>query len=63
MNEIKRLRSKLGLSQEEFANRIGVKRLTVTRWEGDSYRPSPLALARINELKAIGQPTKGNKTE
>lgn len=63
MNEIKVLRGKLGLNQEGFAKRLGVSRPSVQRWETGKMRPSPLALARINELKAIKQPVKGTKTK
>jgi putative transcriptional regulator len=47
---IRELRRKLGLSQEAFARRIGVSVLTVRRWEKGSSKPSPLAMARIEEI-------------
>jgi DNA-binding transcriptional regulator YiaG len=47
---IKELRHKLGLSQEGLARRLGVSVITVRRWEKGSYKPSPLALQRIEEL-------------
>jgi putative transcriptional regulator len=52
---IKELRQKLGLSQEALARKLGVSVLTVRRWEKGSFKPSPLALLRIEELmKEIG---------
>jgi len=52
---IKDLRQKLGLSQEALARKLGVSVLTVRRWEKGSFKPSPLALLRIEELmKEIG---------
>ncbi len=47
---IKELRRNLGLSQEGLARRLGVSVLTVRRWEKGSFKPSPLALMRIEEL-------------
>jgi len=48
--EVRRLRSKLGLTQEQFAARVGVTWSTVNRWENGRGRPSPLAMRRIQEL-------------
>ena len=42
---VKDLRTKLGLTQEQFAARIGVTWSTVNRWENGRGRPSPLAMA------------------
>jgi len=47
---IKELRHKLGLSQEGLARKLGVSVITVRRWEKGSFKPSPLALLRIEEL-------------
>jgi DNA-binding transcriptional regulator YiaG len=47
---IKELRHKLGLSQEGLARNLGVSVITVRRWEKGSFKPSPLALLRIEEL-------------
>jgi DNA-binding transcriptional regulator YiaG len=47
---IKELRHELGLSQEGLARKLGVSVITVRRWEKGSYKPSPLALLRIEEL-------------
>lgn len=46
---IKDLRAKLGLTQEQFAAKIGVTFSTVNRWENGRGTPSPLAMRRIGE--------------
>jgi len=48
---IKELRAKHGLTQEQFAAKVGVTWSTVNRWENDRGKPSPLAMRRIEELK------------
>ncbi|MBC2716058.1 MAG: helix-turn-helix transcriptional regulator [Desulfobacteraceae bacterium] len=48
--KIKRLRSKLNLTQEQFAAKVGVTFSTVNRWEGGKSTPSPLAMRQIEEL-------------
>ena len=48
--KISGLRSKLGLTQEQFAARVGVTFSTVNRWESGKSTLSPLAMRRIEEL-------------
>jgi DNA-binding transcriptional regulator YiaG len=48
--KIRELRSKLGLTQEQFAAKVGVTFSTVNRWESGKSKPSPLAARRIMEL-------------
>ena len=48
--KIKELRSKLGLTQEQFAAKVGVTFSTVNRWENGKGKPSPLAMRQIEEL-------------
>lgn len=47
---VKQLRGTLGLTQEQFAAKIGVTFSTVNRWENGKGKPSPLAMLRIEEL-------------
>jgi DNA-binding transcriptional regulator YiaG len=47
---IRELRHRLGLSQEGLARKLGVSVITVRRWEKGSFKPSPLALERIERL-------------
>ncbi|MBN1585514.1 helix-turn-helix transcriptional regulator [Candidatus Uhrbacteria bacterium] len=51
-NEIKKFRTKLGITQEELADRVGVRRETVVFLEQGKYNPSlRLALNVARELK------------
>jgi predicted ATPase/DNA-binding CsgD family transcriptional regulator/DNA-binding XRE family transcriptional regulator len=49
---IRRLRQELGLTQEEFAQRLGVSGLTVSRWERNAGRPSTLSQRQLEQLEA-----------
>lgn len=51
-DEIRDLRTRLGLSQAQFAARLGVSVNTVARWEQCSRRPGPYALLRLQQLRA-----------
>ncbi len=48
---IRELRADLGLTQEQFAAKIGATVSTVNRWENDKGKPSPLAMIRIGQLQ------------
>ena len=48
--DIKKIRKKLKMSQEQIAQKIGVSRCTVNRWENDHWNPSKLALKEIQRL-------------
>ena len=47
---VRRLRSKLGLTQEELAHELGITVGTVNRWENGRFRPSKLARSTIMEF-------------
>lgn len=47
---IRDLRHQLGLSQEQFAQELGVTLSTVSRWELGRSQPSRLALLRLHEI-------------
>lgn len=47
IREFKRLRSNLGLSQEAFAKRLGLKSGTLRDWEQGRRRPDATGLALI----------------
>lgn len=49
--QIKDLRQRLQLTQEQFAQLLGVSVQTVQRWEQGVRKPSRLALQAINNLK------------
>jgi len=48
---IKELRQALGLSQEQFARKLGVSYTTVSRWELKKMTPSPLAIKALKQLE------------
>jgi DNA-binding transcriptional regulator YiaG len=45
------LREALGMTQKEFGERIGVDKMTVSRWERGEVRPSDDSLAGIEQLR------------
>ncbi len=48
--EIKRLRETLGLTQEAFAAKLGVNRVTLADWERDAHGPRGLSLKALQSL-------------
>lgn len=48
--KIKSIRQKLGLSQEELAQKLGVSFTSVNRWENGQTKPSKLARRQIDIL-------------
>ena len=48
--DTKQLRKKLGLTQQEFADKIGVAFVTVNRWENGKHKPTQLALQELQRL-------------
>jgi putative transcriptional regulator len=49
-NQVRALRQKLRMTQEEFAHEIAVTVSTVNRWENAHAEPSKLAWKAIHEL-------------
>lgn len=49
--DVKGIRKELGLTQVEFAQKIGVDEVTVSRWERNERRPSRLARRNIDRLR------------
>lgn len=49
---IKALRKRLGLTQEQFAQRVGVTYSTVNHWENGKRVPQPFLVKRLLEIKA-----------
>jgi DNA-binding transcriptional regulator YiaG len=47
---IREVRTRLGLTQEKFAARLGVTLPTINRWENGRASPSPLAMRNLREL-------------
>ena len=48
--DVKELRQRLGLTQQELAGRLGVALSTVARWEG-GHKVSRLALKQLEALE------------
>ena len=48
---IRKLRTALGLTQEQFATKIGVTYSTINRWENNKSKPSPLAMQKIKKIQ------------
>ena len=48
---VRKLRAALGLTQEQFAAKLGVTYSTINRWENNKGKPSPLAMLRIKKLQ------------
>lgn len=49
--QIKQLRDRLGLTQEAFAQFIGVSFQTVNGWENGKQKPSRLAMEKIKKIQ------------
>ncbi|MBL1178777.1 helix-turn-helix domain-containing protein [Pantanalinema sp. GBBB05] len=47
---VRELRAIMQLSQEKFADELGMTFATINRWENGHAMPSPLALKQINRL-------------
>lgn len=47
---IREARTRLGLTQEKFAAKLGVTLPTINRWENGRTKPSPLAIQKVREL-------------
>ncbi len=51
--EVRELRKKLGLTQQEFAQLLGVGFTTVNRWENDKSEPRGQALEALEKLSDL----------
>lgn len=48
--DIRQIRKKLNLTQEQLAQKLGVSWTTVNRWENNKTKPSNLAQKQIERL-------------
>jgi len=48
--KVKELRLRLGMTQKQFAEAVGVHVVTIIRWEKGSFNPSDLALEKLKQL-------------
>jgi putative transcriptional regulator len=52
---VRELRFRLGLTQEQFAAKLGVTFVSVNRWENSKTQPSPMAMRLMRlMLEEIG---------
>lgn len=47
------LRRQKGLSQSELAEKIGVSRILISRWESEAVKPSPKNLSKLSEFFSV----------
>ena len=47
---VKQVRQKLGLSQREFAKRVGATFVSIYKWENNKSKPHPMFMKKIEEL-------------
>jgi len=57
-SEIEKTRDGLGLTQEQFAKRVGVRQATVSDWERGRSRPSRMAQIILDRLAWAARVTK-----
>ncbi len=48
--ELKAIRQRTGLSQEQWGRKVGVSRGTIMLWENSKAKPSPLALESLKKI-------------
>lgn len=49
---VKRLRERMGVTQEQFAQEVGVTFSTVNQWENGRRQPQPYLQRRLLEMEA-----------
>ena len=47
------IRLEMGLTQAQFAAKLGVSFPTVNRWENKKTKPSPLAIQKLQKLLSV----------
>ena len=53
--DVARLRSRLGLNQEKFAEKLGVSVSSVVKWETDWHKPRGLSLRALERLTKLSR--------
>ena len=61
-NWVRALRKQLGLTQTQFAERLGVSLPSITRWELNQFRPTKLAANALLHLAASTSEVKSQKS-
>lgn len=57
------IRLEMGLTQEQFAAKLGVSFPTVNRWENKKTKPSPLAIQKLQKFLLALQKKKSTSRE
>ena len=61
--QIRELREKLGLTQSELAQLLGVHAVTVSRWEtGPNFQPPPYQMALLSEFQKAAEAKSFDRT-
>ncbi len=53
--DVARLRSRLGLNQERFAEKLGVSLSSVEKWEQGQHKPRGLSLRALERLRKLSR--------
>ncbi len=53
--DVARLRSRLGLNQEKFAEKLGVSVSCVGKWETGRHKPRGLSLRALEHLRKLSR--------
>ncbi len=53
--DVARLRSRMGLSQERFAEKLGVSVSSVGKWETGHHKPRGLSLRALERLRKLAR--------
>ena len=53
--DVARLQSRLGLSQEKFAEKLGVSVLSVAKWETGWHKPRGLSVRALERLTKMSK--------
>ena len=53
--DVVRLRSHLGLSQEKFAEKLGVSVSSVAKWESGWHKPRGLSVRALERLRKLSR--------
>ena len=59
--DIRKLRKRLGLTQTQFAKRVGVSFATVNRWEKGKNEPLPDRMAELKRMNLVGRMSKTSR--
>jgi putative transcriptional regulator len=57
------IRLEMGLTQEQFAAKLGVSFPTVNRWENKKTKPSPLAIQKLQKILSALKKKKNTSQE